>query len=64
MYTKNLFTLPLEERAASQQSITTKTNIYNVALLIFKMAQNLDLRCVLISDPSILGAGCWSHNTS
>ena len=31
----------------------------NIAPLFFKMAckQNLDLRCVLISDPSTLGAG-------
>ena len=28
-----------------------------IAPLFFKMAQNLDLRCVLISDPSTLGAG-------
>ena len=29
----------------------------NIAPLFLKMAQNLDLRCVLISDPSTLGAG-------
>ena len=29
----------------------------NIAPLFVKMAQNLDLRCVLISDPSTLGAG-------
>ena len=28
-----------------------------IAPLFFKMAQNLDLRCVLISDPGTLGAG-------
>ena len=28
-----------------------------VAPLFIKMAQNLDLRCVLISDPGTLGAG-------
>ena len=29
----------------------------NFVPLVFEMAQNLDLRCVLISDPSTLGAG-------
>ena len=45
--------LPDEERVKLRASISHSY----VAPPFFKMAQNLDLRCVLISDPSTLGAG-------
>ena len=35
----------------------TAFSMSSIAPLFFTMAQNLDLRCVLISDPSTLGAG-------
>ena len=44
---------PSDFKDALGQSIS---KIYTTPLF-FKMAQNLDLRCVLISDPGTLGAG-------
>ena len=37
---------------------------YSQSHIEIKMAQHLDLRCVLLSDPSTLGAGGPNQNTS
>ena len=56
-------TVPTRSSSTLTYSTTTHLctpfSISNIAPLLFKMAckQNLDLRCVLISDPGTLGAG-------
>ena len=47
-----MWLLPVQPHRASRSQILTQSYIAP----FFKIAQNMDLRCVLISDPSTLGA--------